>query len=159
MNGCDSSYNSCVTAVCDPSFPCYGVRALLRAEYAPALGNECNRCAGAFPVCETSDWLACEAERAAVNTSPERAQLRAELLECIGYPDRGHLRGRDCNVANPEETTIAEPERLHPSSLPDRRSLGIGSWLNGIISGLVNWALNIESRSPASSSRRRERAC
>lgn len=146
QSGCNSSYNSCVNScVNNPSFPCYGVRLCCETGCAPALGTCLTGCGGAFLLCEP-DQLACEAERAAINTLLSGHRFGMSFSSASVTQTADICVTGDCNVANPEETTVASLSGFTLHLFPTGDPLGIGSWLNGIISGLVNWALNIQSQ-------------
>jgi hypothetical protein len=96
-------------------------------------------------LCEP-DQLACEAERAAINTLLSGHHFGMSFSSASVTQTADICVTGDCNVANPEETTVASLSGFTLRLFPTGDPLGIGSWLNGIISGLVNWALNIQSQ-------------
>jgi hypothetical protein len=132
VNGCDSSYNSCCTyfgceVICGPIWVgCEGI------------------CAGAVPICETSA-AACAAEGAGVNLLLSGYNFGLSFSSASVTQTADICVSADCNVPNPLESTIADLNGFTLHLFPTGDPLGIGSWLNGIISGLVNWALNIEN--------------
>lgn len=132
VSGCDRSYNSCCTyfgceLICGPIWVgCEGV------------------CAGAVPICETSA-LACAAERAAIDLLLSGYNFGLSFSSASVTQTADICVSADCNVPNPLESTIADLNGFTLHLFPTGDPLGVGSWLNGIISGLVNWALDIEN--------------
>ena len=51
----------------------------------------------------------------------------------------------ECQPNFPVETTVANLNGFTLLFFPTGDPLGVGSWLNGIITSLVDWALNIEN--------------
>jgi hypothetical protein len=144
-SGCDSSYNSCVNScVANSSFPCFGVRFCCEGQCAPGLALCETGCAGAFPICETS-VLACVGEREGVNLLLSGHNFGLSFSSASVTQTADICVGSDCNVPNPLESTIADLNGFTLRLFPTGDILGIGSWLNGIITSLVNWALSIES--------------
>ena len=131
-NGCDSSYNSCCDFIaCDL--------------YCGPIWVACNTgCTGAFPICETSA-LACAGEREGVNLLLSGYNFGLSFSSASVTQTADICVGADCNVPNPVESTIADLNGFALHLFPTGDALGIGSWLNGIISSLVDWALSIES--------------
>ena len=98
----------------------------------------------AFPICETS-VLACVGEREGVNLLLSGYNFGLSFSSASVTQTADICVGADCNVPNPLESTIADLNGFTLHLFPTGDILGIGSWLNGIISSLVNWALSIES--------------
>ena len=132
VGGCDSDYNSCCTywgceVICGPVWvACEGV------------------CAGARGVCET-DVLACSAEREAIDLLLSGHNFGMSFASADVTQVADICVTGDCNVPNPVESTVADLNGFSFQLFPTGDPLGIGSWLNGLITGLIDWALNIES--------------
>lgn len=132
VDDCDADYNRCCTywgceLICGPAWlVCEGV------------------CAGAIAVCEV-DVLACSAEREAINLLLSGHNFGMSFASADVTQVADICVTGDCNVANPLESTDANLNGFLLHLFPTGDPLGIGSWLNGLITGLVNWALNIES--------------
>ncbi len=132
VNDCDDDYDDCCTyfgceAICGPIWlACEGL------------------CAGAYPVC-LADVGLCIAEREGIDLllsghafgmSFSSASLTQTADICVSG---------NCEPEFPEETTIADLNGFTLHLFPTGDPLGVGSWLNGLVSGIVNWALNIEA--------------
>ncbi len=132
VSGCDSSYNSCCTwwgceVVCGPIWlVCEGV------------------CAGAYPICWADVGL-CVGEREGINLLLSGHSFGMSFSSALVTQTADICVSGGCDVLNPLENTDANLSGFTLHLFPTGDVLGIGSWLNGIISGLVNWALNIES--------------
>jgi hypothetical protein len=131
-NGCTSSYNSCCDfTLCDV--------------YCGPIWVACNTgCAAATPICETSA-LACAGEREGVSFLLSGYNFGLSFSNASVTQTADICVTADCNVPNPLESTIADLNGFTLHLFPTGDILGIGSWLNGIIRDLVDWALNIEN--------------
>jgi len=144
-NGCDSSYNSCVNS-CDnnPSFPCYGLRACCQTECGPGWVACEAICAGAIAVCETSVGF-CQAERAGIDLLLSGHSVGMSFSSASLTQTADICVSGECQPTFPVENTDATLNNFTLHLFPTGDPLGIGSWLNGIISGLLDWALDIEN--------------
>ncbi len=144
-NGCDNTYNSCVSGcVNNPSFPCYGVQLCCETGCGTAWTACQGVCAGAYPICQT-DAAACSAERAAINVLLSGYSFGMSFSSASVTQNADICVSGECQPKFPVETTVADLNGFTLHLFPTGDPLGVGSWLNGIISSLVNWALNIES--------------
>jgi hypothetical protein len=129
---CDDDYDDCCTyfgceVICGPIW--VGCEAL---------------CAGARGVCE-ADVLLCIGEREAIDFLLSGHSFGMSFSSASVTQTADVCVTADCGVANPLESNVADLSGFSLDLFPTGDPLGIGSWLNGIISSLVNWVLNIES--------------
>jgi hypothetical protein len=141
---CSSEYNSCVDDCDDDYDDCctyWGCEVICGPIWVACEGI----CLGAVPICET-DALACVAEREAINLLLSGHNFGMSFSSADVTQTADICVTGDCDVPNPEESTVADLNGFTLHLFPTGDPLGIGSWLNGLISSLVNWALNIESQ-------------
>ncbi|MEW6442301.1 MAG: hypothetical protein AB1640_15290 [bacterium] len=145
---CDAEYNSCA-ADCDSDYDacmedCGGWPWCViscGAEWTVCEGL----CAGAFAIC-TPVRLACEAENAALQV------LLDGYTAGLGFTSATVTQTADVcmtdtcmQVMSPLESTDAILSGFSLRLFPEGDPLGIGAWLNDIISGLVNWLADLSS--------------
>lgn len=140
---CGSEYNSCVDGCDDDYDNCCDYFACEIPCGAVWLACE-GVCAGAIAVCE-ADVLLCQGERAGINAllggysfglSFSSASLTQTADICVSG---------ECQPTFPVENTDATLNNFTLHLFPTGDPLGVGSWLNGLISGLIDWALDIEN--------------
>jgi hypothetical protein len=132
VDGCDDDYDDCCTywgcgVVCGPIW--VGCEAV---------------CAGAFPICET-DALACAGEREAINFLLSGHNFGMSFSSASVEQTADICVSGECEPSFPLENTDANLSGFTLHLFPTGDPLGVGSWLNGIISSLVDWALDIEN--------------
>jgi|GEM_PF-2709891 len=140
---CSAEYNACASDCDDDYDDCctyFGCELICGPVWVTCEGI----CAGAFPICETS-VLACAAEREGVNLLLGGHSFGMSFSSASVTQTADICVAGDCDVPNPLENTVADLNNFTLHLFPTGDVLGIGSWLNGILSGLVNWALNIEN--------------
>ena len=161
VGGCDSAFNSCMNGcvpgcvnTCDDDWwlpPCFGWRDCCVVECDIICGTPCGAswtacegiCAGAYPICWADVGL-CVGEREGIDLLLSGHNFGMSFSSALVTQTADICVSGGCDVLNPLENTGADLSGFTLHLFPTGDALGIGSWLNGIISGLVNWALNIE---------------
>ncbi len=140
---CDAEYNSCASDCDDDYDDCctyFGCELICGPIWVACEGI----CAGAYPIC-LADVGLCIAEREAIDFLLGGHSFGMSFSSASVTQTADVCVTGDCDVANPLETNVADLSGFLLHLFPTGDPLGIGAWLNGIISSLVNWVLNIES--------------
>jgi hypothetical protein len=132
VSGCDRDYNSCCTywgceIICGPIW----------------VGCE-SLCAGAFPVCE-GDVALCNGEAEAIDLLLSGHRFGMSFASASVTQTADICVTGECGVPNPLESTVADLNGFLFHLFPTGDPLGVGAWLNGLVTGLINWALDIET--------------
>jgi hypothetical protein len=161
-NGCDDDYDDCFgdckpdcVSDCEDLFlapPCFGNTACCGLACDGTCGTFCGTalgvceagCLTARGVCET-DALACAAEREAINLLLSGYSFGMSFSSATLTQTADICVSGECSPTFPVESTDAQLDGFTLNLFPTGDPLGVGSWLNGIISGIVNWALDIEN--------------
>ncbi len=141
---CDDDQDNCVNDCTSSSdFPCFGSRFCCEnIECGPEWVVCEGLCAAATAVCEVS-YLACFAEKEGIDllldgTSAGLSYDSATVSQVADVCVTG-----ECEAVHPLESTDAAFSGFYLQLFSEGDSLGIGAWINGIISGMVNWLVDL----------------
>lgn len=132
---CQAEFDACVySCVRNPGIPCFGLPLCCETECSPAKA-----------ACEI-DAAACSLEASTINAllSGHTAGLSFSSATVTQIADVCVTGG--CDAVHPLESTTAVLNGFRLILFPETDPLGVGRWLNGVITGLVNWAVDLSAK-------------
>jgi hypothetical protein len=140
---CGSEYNSCLDGCDDDYDDCcdyFGCELIC----VPILVACDAGCLGALGLCEPVE-LACEGEGAAIDlllggNNFGMSFASASLTQTADICVEGN-----CRPSFPAESTVADLSGFSFQLFPETDILGVGEWVNDLITGLINWIVDIEN--------------
>jgi hypothetical protein len=95
-------------------------------------------CGAAWLLCEP-DMLACQGEAAGIEFLLDGATAGVSFSSATVTQTADVCVNGSCEAIHPVESTNANMTGFHLQLLPEGDALGIGAWLNDVISGLLDW--------------------